>query len=106
MAAAMTKQETGFPWFERHAIWRGREIFAWTIAQCGEPCPTFPLPFIGSSIWISNDAIRKYYRDDAAKGRPVYSHWAENDPGFIAKGPRFETWEDAERWLFGEEQSS
>jgi hypothetical protein len=101
MSATMTEREVGFPWYDRHAAHKGREIYQWTLDVDGNHNPFVPGPYITGTEWVSYEAMRDYYR--AAAIRPFLR--GRDCAGFVryarpARKP-FESWEEAEAWLLG-----
>ena len=82
------REETGYPWYTRHAIFRGREIYQWGT-------------HIGGAEWESDAHIRAHY----ALSRDSRMHTARYHPGFRGFvtdiGQGFPSWGAAEEWLFG-----
>jgi hypothetical protein len=86
-------REIGFPWFDQHATKGGREIFAFSHSTAGRPID----PIIRGCLWDSHGAMVAFYR---ANPPPDYSLIAEREcPGYLDDCD-FDTWEEAEAWLF------
>jgi hypothetical protein len=85
--------ETGHPWFERHAIRGGKEIFAFTHNRLGQEVNR-----IAGCQWRDLPALRAYY---VARGRGDHRFESEYD-GFVCTR-RFDSWEAAEAWLRAKE---
>jgi hypothetical protein len=86
-------REIGFPWFDRHATRGGKEIYMYTHYPGGSPCPLH----LGGCHWASPAAMFAFYEDNP----PPYLHstFEENYEGYLGCH-RFDTWEEAEAWLF------
>lgn len=89
----MERRETGYPWYDRHAVYRCREIYEWHINGRHH---------IGGAEWDSNERIYTRYAtwDGDKFGPPMVML-----PGFVfcprVIGDGFPSWEAAEEWLFG-----
>jgi hypothetical protein len=99
--------EVGLPWWDRHATLRNKEIVQWSRDAFGHPpYITERCPVIVGVRWESEEHMRAFYRDFNANPSPVNA--PEKHAGFVGysvdeTGEPFETWEDAEAWLFASE---